>query len=572
MKTDQTNKTRQLADPEGGERRTLTTPEPGQTAPARTPAAPAPSPAPAGVALSGAQADQLTQLARSVPAAVQASTDAQAAAQAAQEATTQLSARIEVIDQRAASLPEAANLEERFAQLATVPDQLTELSANMESLQAQFGRVQTGAGGGQPQRSFAATVAENQDLIAWQEAYRRSPSAAQFMMNVPHLGAPRRPGGRAFATVNDVDYLGALAPEARRPGVQELLQGPIGLVDIINTVPQYLADSYAYVMEKTKGQGGALATKVKVAVDGDPTPKSEIEVDDVTGFFAGQAIVVHTQTGGHALTILTVDTGNSKFTFTTNSVTFDAAVGDDITSEQYLATGETDPSGAGVLEFIEKNAPFLSIPNYLVLTRQRITRSTLLDVVTYTEQQLAKKSKRNMEWHLLYGDGTNPTQLQGFLSHSIIASQTDLWSNMNVGDTRADAILWAACKIPGNPMISAVLHSKDWFWITTQKGSDGHYINPQVGPVAIVDTPTRKAIGSVEVVLSDTIAQSTALVLAPEPASDLVPGPNATITWGYTGDQFISGKSTALLNADWAHAVKDTQGFRKVSFDGAPSA
>jgi hypothetical protein len=571
MKTDKTNKTRQLADPEGGERRTLTTPEPGQQPPARTPAAPAP--APAGVALSGAQADQLTQLARSVPAAVQVATDAQAAAQAAQEATTQLSARIEVIDQRAASLPEAASLEERFAQLATVPDQLTQLSANMESLQAQFGRVQTGAGGNpQQRRNFAAQVAESPELIAWQAAFTRSPSTPSFIMDVPHLGAPTRPGGRAFATVNDESYLGALAPEARRPGVQELLQDPVGLVDIINTVPQYLADSYAYVMETTKGQGGALATKVKVAVDGDPTPKSEIEVDDVTGFFATQVIVVHTATGAHTLTVLTVDAGNSKLTFATNSVTFDAAVGDDITSEEYLATGETDAAGAGVMEFVELTAPFLSIPNYVILTRQRITRSTLLDLVSYSETELAKRSKRNMEHMLLYGDGTDPTQLQGFLTHSAIASQTDLWSSMNVGDNRADAILWAACKIPGSPEVKAVMHKKDWFWIQTQKGSDGHYTNQQVGPVAITDTPGRKAIGSVEVVISDKIAQSTALVLAPQNASDLVPGTNSTITWGFINDQFIKGKTTAKLDADWAHAITDTSAFRKVSFDSAPSA
>jgi hypothetical protein len=574
MKTDKTNKTRQLADPEGGERRTLTTPEPGQTPPARTPAAPAPTPSPAGVALSGTQAGQLTELAQSVPTAIQAANDAQAAAQAAQETNTQLSQRIEAVEQRAAHLPDAQNIEDRFAQLAT-GDQLTQLSEQVNSLQAQFGRVQTG-GGPAPQRGFAATVAENPELVAWQRQFAETPSTPPLIMSVPHIGAQfaQLAAARALATVNDADYLGALAPEARKPGVQQLLRTPIGLVDIVNTVQQYLADSYAYVMETDKNKGGHLATKVRTAGTGGTTPVSAVDVDDVIGWKVGDTVVFHTSNGAYdrPITSITATAGSEAFGFATNTIDFDVAVGDDVTGVEYLATGETDQAGAGVMEVVELNAPFLSLPNYVILTRQRITRSTLLDVVAYAESLLTVRSKENLESMLLYGDGTNPTQLQGFLTHSAIASQTDLWSSMNVGDTRADAILWAACKIPGNPVIKAVLHSKDWFWITTQKGSDGHYINPQMGPVAITDTPTRKAIGSVEVVLSDRIAQSTSLVLAPEPASDLVPGPNSTITWGYINAQLVQGKTTALLNADWAHAIKDTKAFRKVSFDGAPSA
>jgi HK97 family phage major capsid protein len=326
-------------------------------------------------------------------------------------------------------------------------------------------------------------------------------------------------------------------------------------------------------METLKSQGGALATKVRTAGTGGTTPVATIAVDDVVGWRVGQSIVVHTSTGAHTevITAIVSTPGSESFTFGTDEIDFDVAVGDDITGTEYLATGECDEAGAGLVEFAELTAPFLSIPNYLILTRQRITRSTLLDLVSYSEAELAKRSKRNLEQMLLYGDGTDPTQLQGFLTHSAIASQTDLWSSMNVGDNRADAVLWAACKIPGSPMVKAVMHKKDWFWIQTQKGSDGHYTNQQVGPVAITDTPARKAIGSVEVVVSDKIAQSTALVLAPENASDLVPGTNSTITWGFINDQFIKGKTTAKLDADWAHAITDTQAFRKVTFDSAPS-
>jgi len=417
----------------------------------------------------------------------------------------------------------------------------------------------------QKKSKFAQAIAGSNELRGFIE--RDCPPGEAVRFRVPRIldHSEQRAG-----LVMDSSFLSALSQDFIKSGVIEFLKDPAGLVDVLNGVPPIAADTYKYIRMTSKSVGGHVATQASAAVDGDPTPKTEVPVKSAIGFVAGQDVVIHTAGGAHTETIVSVDLTTPKLVFGSNEIDFDIAQDDDITGTEYLATAEGGEKPAGLIEAEELSVDLQAVATYLILTRQRMRNSNVTDLARYVEGLLPQRTKENLEWHLLYGSGTS-NQLNGFLSHASLS--TDTWStDLEVGDTRADLILYSACQIPTTAPLVCIMHKKDWFRIGIAKTDDGHYVHNAGAPLRIVDTPNLKAIGSIRVVLSPAIAQSTALVLQPEAASDLVQhADDPYMVWGWINAQLIENKMTALYEESVGHAIKDYTAFRKCYFDSAPS-
>jgi HK97 family phage major capsid protein len=473
-------------------------------------------------------------------------------------AIDELDKRMKAVEKRSAKLAEH-DPEKRFQDLVDKGEHLSEVNERIDSLQAQLQRGSHRQPG--PSVSeFRAAIANNDELQEWIDKGCKKNTSVQF--DVPRL--QRRAAGLVLGSTE----LGALSPDALRPGIISFLRDPVDFLDLVNTVPAIQADTYDYLRFTLESAGGHLVTKCKTLVDGDPTPKAEMEVDNVEGFFVGQTIKIWIAAGVETEVITAINTSTPSISVATDEYDYDIPVGTLVTSEQYAATAEEAQKPAGYLEAEELTVTLQTLAAYVILTRQRVRRTSVLNLAQYVEQELPRRQREVLEWHLINGDGAGG-ELDGFLNATGLA--TDLWSGLTVGDTRADLILWAAAQIPSSRQMTAVLHKLDWWEITNAKATDGHYINTPFGPATITDTPALKAIGSIRVVTSARIAQNTGLVLDLEAASEVVPGGDAEMQWGYINDQMIKNKITALYEESTAHAIKDETAFRKVDFTTPPS-
>jgi HK97 family phage major capsid protein len=214
-----------------------------------------------------------------------------------------------------------------------------------------------------------------------------------------------------------------------------------------------------------------------------------------------------------------------------------------------------------------KSVDLQMLANYLVVTKQRLQRTPQL--AGWLEDKLRDRTRRNTEYHLLYGTGSN-NELHGFFEDPDLS--TVAWSGMTAGDTRADLVLKSAIAIPGNGPRTAVMHKNDWFKILKYKSStDGHYVHTSFGPVRIINTPGLQAIGNVMVVTSDTVLEGESLVADFNAASELVDSGVAEITLGWFDKLFIQNKIAMLYEVELAHAILDPGAFVKASWDSAPA-
>jgi hypothetical protein len=392
---------------------------------------------------------------------------------------------------------------------------------------------------------------------------------------IPHLLQRNgRFSGRqsgAFAVDIDESLVGVLDEHYLRPGVIELLRDRIGLMDVVNIVPQISSQHYDYLIETAESQTAVVGTKLAADIDGDPTPKTTCTVENSEGFTPGVAVLFYTSGGVESKVLVSKDDPTGVLTFATDDLDFDAATGDKVTTEEMLATEEAALKPAGYLAVEEETVKLQTIATWVRTTRQRLQYSNAANLAAWIDGRLPVRWRESMEWHLLRGSGSNG-QLHGFLNAGILpAGQTDQWTDLNLGDTRADLILWSGTQIPGEPRIVCVLNKLDWFKIINYKASDGHYVQNLAEGPRVINTPGLKAVGDIQVVLSRKVLEHEGLVFAPDFASEVVPGASEMWT-GYVNDDRIRNKETHLYEADAANAITDTQAFRKLDFStGAPT-
>jgi hypothetical protein len=476
-------------------------------------------------------------------------------------------ARIEAVENRPAV--DTEDLDAKFEKLATgeqfatVAEQIAALETKVER-QGQFG-------GTQPKPDDAWTRYFNSSEFA-EFIKGQCKDKDGVKLNVdPVFG--RSLGGQ-FAVTVDSTLVGSLDVPAQRAGVIELLRDPIGLVDVVQFVPPINSQNYEYYKETTQSETAVLGTTLTVAIDGDPTPKTTCTVANSEGFVPGVLVLFYDASEAvlASKTLVSKDDATGVLTFATDDLDFDATIGWKVTTEEILATAEGALKPAGFIAAEQDTLSLQTIAVWLETTRQRLQYTNVTDLASWINRKLPQRLRETLEWHLLYGSGTN-SQLHGFLNSGILpAGQTDTWSSdMEVGDTRADLILWSATQIPGDVRTVAVLHKNDWFRITNYKATDGHYVQNMAEGPTIINTPGLKAIGSVQVVLTRKIVETTGLVFAPDAASEVVPAGDAELWTGYVGEQRVYNKQTHLYEQSLGHAITDSRAFRKVVFDAAPS-
>lgn len=483
------------------------------------------------------------------------------------ETVKSLTPRIEAVEQRSAAFSE--DLDAKFEKLAS-GDQFAEVAERLKAVETKVERASKfGSQHGEKKSAWADHI----ESAAFAEYIKGGCKAKDGVRTKapPIIGR----GQGQFAVTIDDSLVGALDRPYDRPGVIELLRDSIGLVDVVNVVPPIGSQTYQYYMETAASETATVGTRLEVAIDGDPTPKTTCTVDNSEGFVPGRPVRFY---GASTMTLLATKTLVSKvdstgvLTFATDDLDFDAAIDDIVTSDEYLATQEGALKPAGFIAAEQKTVDLQTLATWVETTRQRLMYSNHTDLASWINMRLPKRHRENVEWHLLYGDGAND-ELHGFLHSSILpAGNTDTWStDMSVGDSRADLVLWSATKIPGDVRTVAVLHKNDWFRILNHKTTGGDYLQQSGQGPTIINTPGLKAIGNVQVVLSRYIVETTGLVFAPEWASEVVPAGDAELWTGFVGEQRIYNKQTHLYEQSLAHAIKDNRAFRKVSFDGAPS-
>ena len=97
-----------------------------------------------------------------------------------------------------------------------------------------------------------------------------------------------------------------------------------------------------------------LVPALTVAVDGDPTPKSTASVDDVTPFVAGEYAQFYDASNVILGMALVVSIAAPVITFATDSLTWDAEIGDAVMPALQFKAGLPQPVGPEAIDFLEE--------------------------------------------------------------------------------------------------------------------------------------------------------------------------------------------------------------------------
>lgn len=500
------------------------------------------------------------------------------------------------VDTRATKIEESISA--KFADLATGA-QFAELAERLEKDEgardlldkaikeqaAKLSRLEAMGGAGQSKpRGTAFERAVMEGLTAYRDGCGRADSRFSHRFQ---LGEKMMPftQGHGFAgestVVVDSGEVGDASDAIVRMGLTELIRDPVGLVDVLYQPPGVSgeADSYKEMVEHEMSSRGMVACALNGAITGrSVTAVGALTVHNTEGFFVGQKIYVlstdATDAGVQGPHTISAITAGTTLTFATNVIDYDCADGDLVAGEDFAATIESGVKPAGLLKADIKSVNFQTLASYLIMTRQRLRRTNLFDLMAWASMKLPARLREALEYHVLYGSGTAP-MLYGFLNSSSLTSwsvSTDTWStSLEDGGNRADLVLWAAANIPGDRQKIAVLNKLDWFKITNAKDQNNNYVHGQGEGPAIIDTPGLKAIGGVRVIVTSKIVETYGMVFDPEQASSFVRAPDAEMVVGYVNDQLISNQQTMLYEQSFAHLLKVGTGWRRLYFDAPPT-
>lgn len=359
---------------------------------------------------------------------------------------------------------------------------------------------------------------------------------------------------------------GSMTPERIRFDPVEQLRHAIGLLGRIPRVGLDGADRYRFAREVPGSEEATTHGRATVAVTSGTT--MDLVLDSVTGFRSGQPVYHLSAAGVRTLvgTIDTINTGTLTITFLAN-IPVNIAIGE-VAYQQYgvPGTAESATKPPSYLRFEEGVVDMVAVALTMFITRQRLVGPR--NMRSFLQRRLRDKAVRLMEWHALYGSGSGG-DLHGFLTYT--GRQTYAWSSGAAGDTMADAVRRAATLIPGNGLKTATLHRTDWDTIVLHKSAtDGHYVQGEGRGPRIIDEPMRKAIGSVEVVISDAVVLGDFLVADHSAASEWADAERSEFAMGLINDQFVTNEETARYEEYVNHAIALTSAFVDGDFDAAP--
>lgn len=356
---------------------------------------------------------------------------------------------------------------------------------------------------------------------------------------------------------------------AYRPGVFEDQQWAMNLASRIPMIPVANAAVYTIPKETDASRYGAWSGYLTVVIDGDPTPKSTATVANADGVMIGSTHRFYDADDVLLGTSLVVSfvASTGVITYTTDSITWDMAVGGRIVSENYAVTAEntTKPSGGVGDKAVSFNLKVLAS---LVPTTVGAL-NTVPGLQQLIERKLPERHLRNLSRHLLYGDDTGD-ELQGFRSYT--GAQTYAWSGGVVGDNRIDAIMKAVNLIPWTSGIGVVMKQSDLPALTLLKDSTGNYLRSgNFGMVPLAMVGSSWFLGPNELVFDYANAATHFTVINWADASEIADQATASLMWGYIGNDFADNVIRARYEATLAHAIKSTHAYVVGTWDAAPS-
>jgi hypothetical protein len=378
-----------------------------------------------------------------------------------------------------------------------------------------------------------------------------------------------------FQPLNDVKaptpigltQVGDLAPTYRDPELVRLREAPASMMAVVPYLGVDGATTYEYYRETGASQYGYLHTTCTSDPGGGTTPTNQIEVDDASGFLVGQQFRVHLAASTEIETIVSVDEVNNILTVGAAEIDFDVPVGTSVTSTVYGATAESQQKPAGIVAYSKQELTLKTLAITAPMTQQAL--NSVAGLQAFVQEEMQFRQQLVIDWHILYGDGTDAKELDGFLTNT--NAQTYLWSTGTSKDTMADAVMRARLLIRPKGALVCTMNEADWLDILTAKATDEHYLMTAFGPMRITNEPTRRAIGDITVNIVDAMQQGDFLLANHARASKFVDQQRSSFATGYVNAQFIENEITARHEDTVAHAIGNFQAYVYGSWDSQPA-
>ena len=257
-----------------------------------------------------------------------------------------------------------------------------------------------------------------------------------------------------------------LVPAMRVPGV---VMPPLRTPRLRELLPAFPTTSNAIEYVEETGFNFLYAQLTAQAA----AAQKDIVVGNISGFYAGQTIVIATGTAAaetHVIASLVVSTATIT---TTSNLANTHAAEVTVTSDTYEFTAETTLKPKARITYAEQTSSVKTLASWLPATRQILSDATQLRALI--DGRLVESLMIEEERQMLYGTGTT-TQIQGIMTATGTGSYA--WSSGTSGDTKVDAIRRAMtlAALANYPADACVVNPSDWEDIELAKGTDGHYL------------------------------------------------------------------------------------------------
>jgi len=260
---------------------------------------------------------------------------------------------------------------------------------------------------------------------------------------------------------------GILIEPLRIPGILQDPQRELRFRDLVN-VQSVNTDAVVYVKES--GFANLYAVLTANAASGQPV----VTLDSVSGFFAGQTVIVGTET--KVIATGGVNSATNQLTFSTNLASGKTA-GNEVTSDQLGGTPHGGKKPQANLRFEEATANLITVAHWIAAHRQ--TLEDVPQLQNYINTRLLFGLEMALEEMAFYGTGTNST-LMGVFNHPEVQNQgtrtgNDVWGNPF---TEVDWIRKAMTKaaVAEYPVNGIMLNPLNWEAIEIAKDSEGRYL------------------------------------------------------------------------------------------------